>query len=305
LESKLICNLELFHGEASTTLGRVYARLPTSPETTGCTLTGRVIGPICRWANTLPATSPFVCRSAAASVATEPLLAEAVVPDPCFWSDELPMRYTVELKLQRGKETIATTERTIAFRGVGRRGRSLFQQGRRWVPRGMDTTSVLEAERDDLAAWRLAPAVLVTADPIDSLCSEADELGVWIVADLSLCRVPIEAELARLTQHAAVFLAILPPNTPATRALRAAASNLLLAEQFTSGNTAQADSLADCLVVDAANQETFARTAQTTTLPIIARRPLQTETTIEEARRAVDALQRDLAPIGDFAGYLV
>jgi hypothetical protein len=297
--------LDLFHGEASTTLGRVYARLPASPETAGCTLAGRVVGPICRWANTLPATSPLVARPQVDNRQTEPLLAEAVVPDPCFWSDELPMRYTVELKLQRNKETIATTERTIAFRGVGRRGRSLFQQGRRWVPRGMNSMSVLETERADLAAWRLAPAVLVTADPTDSLCSEADELGLWIIADLSPCRAPIELELARFSQHAAVFLAILPPDTQATRTLRIAASNLLLAVQVTSGNTAQADSLADCLALDATNHETFARTAQTTTLPIIAGRPLKQPTSLAAARQAVDHLQRDLAPIGDFAGYLV
>jgi hypothetical protein len=297
--------LELFHGEASTTLGRVYARLPASPETAGCTLTGRVVGPVCRWANTLPATSPLVGRSAAATIATEPLLAEAIVPDPCFWSDELPMRYTVEVKLQRDKETIAKTERTIAFRGVGRHGRSLFQQGRRWVPRGMNAMSVLETERADLAAWRLAPAVLVATDPPNSLCVAADDLGLWIVADLSPSPVPLDAEISRLSQHAAVFLAILPPNTPVTRTLRTAASNLLLAEQIVPGHTAQSDSQADCLIVDAANLESFARTAQTTTLPIMARRSLQSETTIEEARRAVDALQRDLAPIGDFAGYLV
>lgn len=297
--------LDLFHGEASTTLGRVYARLPALPETAGCTLTGRVVGPVCRWANTLPATSPLVGRSVAASTGIEPLLAEAIVPDPCFWSDELPMRYTVELKLQRGKETVATTERTIAFRGVGRRGRSLFQQGRRWVPRGMNSISVLESERADLAAWRLAPAVLVTAEPTDSLCSAADDLGLWIVADLSHCQAQLELELNRLAQHAAVFLAILPPNTPSTRTLRTAASNLLLAEQITPGDTAHAASQANCLIVDAKDLESFARTAQTTTLPIIARRPLEQATPLAAARQAVDKLQRDLAPIGDFAGYLV
>ncbi len=49
----------------------------------------------------------------------------------------------------------------------------------------------------------------------------------------------------------------------------------------------------------------FATCAATFDRPIVAVRRLSQPAKIEEQRAACDALQRDLAPFGDFAGYIV
>jgi hypothetical protein len=312
---EMLDDLMVFHGEASTTLGRVYARLLVAEEPADCELTGRVVGPRCRWANTLPAGSKLV--QVKQDGGTGYLLAEAVVPDPCFWSDEVPMLYDVHVELRRGGETIGRAERSVGFRGVGRRGRSLFRQGKRWVPRGMYLDAVVTSERDDLAAWRAAPAVMVVESPSDAICMAASEMGLWIVADLegfetsTAIRTAGQASsgtrtaLARLSHHSAVFLAILPEGVSATQELRGLAPNLLLAERAQSVAIVQVSPDADCVWLDANDLDAFAAAARMTTLPVIAHRALGATRSLSESRRACDDLQRDLAAIGDFAGYVI
>jgi hypothetical protein len=91
----LLDELLVFHGEASAALGRVYARLAVTEEVAGCELAGRVVGPRCRWAKTLPAVSKMIAVKSGGDEGG--LLAEAIVPDPCFWSDEVPMLYDVHV----------------------------------------------------------------------------------------------------------------------------------------------------------------------------------------------------------------
>jgi hypothetical protein len=295
----LLDELVVFHGEASTALARVYARLPSGEATAGCELVGRVVGPYCRWAQTLPAASRLVDRAAGNDA--DALLAEAIVPDPCFWSDALPMLYTVEVQLRRSGATIASVELPIGFRGVGRRGRSLFREGRRWVPRGMHAASVLGEAGDELSAWRAAADVMAVEQPSDMLCASASQIGVWLVAIVDEPADALVAELCRLARHAAVFLIALPPGAAATPAMRRAAPNLLLAERPAFHETPQAD----CILADAGDADAFAAAVRASELPVIAGRRLATPQTLAAARRACDALQRDMAAVGDFAGYLV
>ena len=317
---ELFDELSVFHGEASTTLARVYARLPVRDDTSGCELTGRVIGPRCRWAKTLPSASKLV--EARRGGDGKGLLAEATVPDPCFWSDEVPMLYDVHVELRRDGELMAAERRAIGFRGIGRRGRSLFRQGKRWVPRGIHVDAVLAPDRDDFEAWRAAPAVMVVESPSDAVCLAASEMGVWVVADLRGSAIAqadrtaeqassgtraasIEAELARLARHAAVFLAVLPRGVHAVAALRGCAPNVLLAERPELDAIAPVSADADCVWLDASDAEAFAAVARATTLPVIAYHTNSASQSLREARRACDHLQRDLALIGDFAGYII
>lgn len=308
--NELLDGLLVFHGEASAALGRVYARLPLSEELAGCKLTGWVVGPRCRWAKTLPATSQL--NETQCDVPGS-LLAEAAVPDPCFWSDEVPMLYDVEVELRRGGEVIASAKRTVGFRGVGRRGRSLFRQGKRWVPRGMRVDSVVADERGNIELWRAAPAVMVGDRPSDWVCLAASQTGVWVVADL--CGVGIEdrgsrveritgmhedcieRELFRLSRHAAVFLAVLPKGMTVTRAMRAAAPNLLLAERDGDGG--------NCAWICAEELTEGRTTLNSLDYPLVIERRLSVMMELAAARAECDRLQRDLAGIGDFAGYFV
>ena len=62
---------------------------------------------------------------------------------------------------------------------------------------------------------------------------------------------------------------------------------------------------AQLLVRDADNPQQFATDVKESELPILARRRLSQSSPLIQARVACDQLQADLAPLGDFAGYLV
>ena len=144
--------------------------------------------------------------------------------------------------------------------------------------------------------------------PSDAICELASEVGVWLMAGVEGNGAALEAELSRLARYAAVFMAVLPTGTPVARSMRHAAPNLLLAERpATDGKMAgslASPPHADCVVLDATDPETFAVAARGTRIPIIAQRRPADPQNVVGARRASDALQRDLASLGDYAGYI-
>src|SRR5262245_28286526 len=99
----LLSELEVFFGDASTAEARVYARMVACHDASDCRLSGAVIGPQCDYARTLSTTVPLVdIRQISTKHGANVLLAEAIVPDPCFWSAEVPLLYLVEVELWRG-----------------------------------------------------------------------------------------------------------------------------------------------------------------------------------------------------------
>jgi hypothetical protein len=62
---------------------------------------------------------------------------------------------------------------------------------------------------------------------------------------------------------------------------------------------------ADLLFASAVNLNWIASVMTQSHLPVLATRPLAAPLELASARAACDALQRDLAPIGQFAGYIV
>ena len=77
--------LEIFFGEASDTVAASMLGCAGRKPIKGSQLTGSLVGPSCLYAETLPARFEFVDRGPG-----ESLLAEAVVPEPCFWTPEMP-----------------------------------------------------------------------------------------------------------------------------------------------------------------------------------------------------------------------
>ena len=80
-----LSDLDIFYGELTVNRAFVYARLPRPADDEGLSLVGQVRGPRCSRAQTLPLTSPLVDLGPGPT-----LLARALVPDPCFWSPDLP-----------------------------------------------------------------------------------------------------------------------------------------------------------------------------------------------------------------------
>jgi hypothetical protein len=307
--------LELFFGDASDAVARVYARLPCDETTTGSHLTGELIGPECRFAQTLSARIPFQDRGPG-----ESLLAEAVVPDPCFWTPELPMLYKARIERKgpeatglgpgiEGHEVVVTgrapeeessttVEKFFGIRRLGTRGRSLVLNAERWVPRGSWLDRI---GRDDLTAAREANVVLCGPPPDDDFCLEASRHGVPLLIELSVPPEQLADEVRRLGQWPAVFILVLDANAPMDSAIRAAARNLLFAAKFAADEPIVPPAWAQVALCDINIDN--AQAVGDCPLPTIIRR--SESTGIREARAACDRLQYDLASIGDFAGYLV
>lgn len=264
--------LELFYGGVTPNRATVYARLQDVSATPGMTLSGFIRGPHCLYSTTLPAT----IRLADAGPG-ETLLARAMVPDPCYWSPELPFLYDVHVELKRNGEVLASVDRVFGMRNFAVRGQFLYLNGKRWTIRGAK-----QAPETDLAAWHDEPlAMYCPTPPSDAFCDEASRVGVLLVVQAPQ-DPDATAELQRLARHAAVALLVHSPGQ-VDPAWQAAAPNIALASLL------DADAVRNRPVLDQ---------------PSIAFRPANTAT-LEALRAASDQLQADLAPHGEFAGYIV
>ncbi len=304
--------LEIFFGQASDAEARVYARLPGA-EFAGCRIAGRLLGPECRFAQTLPATIPFRDRGPGAAP-----LAEAIVPDPCFWTPDLPFLYRAQLEIHGAGPEIEKIERPFGIRRLGCRRRSLYLDAKRWVARG----AIRErASIADLAAARAASAVLYVPQADDAFCLEASRIGVPLIVEVP-ARQSLLSEIRRLARWPAVFIAVLDSESPVDEGIDTAARNLLLAARFDDAPAAPA--WAKVLVRSPQALAEFA--GQRSPSPRMGEgrgeglspgsthpppdRPLiilgndSPASSIATARAACDVMQRDFAPVGDFAGYL-
>lgn len=297
----MLSGLEVFFGDANNAEARVYAQSGTEPLPANCKLTGRVVGPTCEYSRTLSAAIPLIARRAAAEEAGW-LLAEAVMPDPCFWSQELPFLYRAEIELRRGDELLATEHRMFGIRPLGIRKGRLCWESRPWVLRAGDCRELPEQE---LTAWRAADLAMLVQDPGDDLCRQASELGTVLIAEVSERSERIEKELRRLARWPAVAMALLDRGESFDRGMRSAARNLILAARFSEVEPGAAPAWADLFVFEHGDADAIAAQSSAISLPVVAHRPAGWRDDLSETRRECDYLQRDLAGRGNFAGYIV
>jgi len=206
------------------------AELPPGLAADAAVLTGSLTGPDCRHAITLPVTAKLAAvpgsPAGLAATAASTVVARVILTEPSFWTPELPGLYRLEARLVAAGREVATWQRPVGLRRLGVRGRSLWLDGRRHVPRGI----VAPAERIDLAAFRAAAVAAVSPDPAEEFLARADLEGVAVfglVAD-SAGR-PLDGEAARaavLRQawHPAVFAAVVPLGVSAAAAGELAAA---------------------------------------------------------------------------------
>ncbi|HEV3345261.1 MAG TPA: hypothetical protein VG125_33090 [Pirellulales bacterium] len=295
-------DFELFFGDANNAAARVYARVSEQPP--DCLLTGRLVGPTCEYSHTLAATVPLAARPGDSSS----LLAEAVVPDPCFWSGEMPFLYQAQLELRRGGELVASETRPFGIRPLGALRRRLVFEGRTWVPRAAQSQELPAAP---LADWREADLAMYVAEPTDEFCSEASRLGVVLIVELEAdgeapaLSLSLANKLRRLAKWPAVGIVVLTEEPQLDRSIRRFAPNLLLASCARQGEPALVPDWADLIVCDDTSAAQLAARTQALTRPVLALRSAGWRDDLADARRECDRLQRDLAGRGEFAGYVV
>jgi hypothetical protein len=181
----------VFFGDAADAEARVYVLATPIGDSAdaasleGLKITGRVEGPKCRYSHTLPARIPVRHRGVRTSdgdvaLARPELVGEAIVPDPNFWTPELPFLYRATVEVRRGEEVVAKYEQDFGIRPLGVRGKRLVFDGKIWVPRAVQRKIVVGDA--PLELWRETATVMVVDDPDDELCREASEVGVILFA---------------------------------------------------------------------------------------------------------------------------
>jgi hypothetical protein len=305
--STLADTLELFFGDANPAETRVYARVRWSPGFSLTTsslkaglqplrLAGQLMGPYCRYAQTLPATIPLVDMGPG-----ETLLGQAIVPDPCFWTPELPFLYRARIELRHGGETLDAVEQSLGIRPLGGRGRRFYYEGRPWVLRGVHSE---HGRLSELAAFREADAAMFIDDPPNDLCAAASEQGVLLVARVSGEGQTVLENIRRLARHAAVGLIVLPDGLPAGFDPRPTARNVVFVGRLDPAHR-QSPPWAGAMLCEVASVDRFRELDIGGSLPLIACRRAAPEATIAQRRGSCDALQRDLAGMSEIAGYVV
>jgi len=230
------------------------------------------------------------------------LLAEASLPDPCFWTPRQPYQYKVEVELRRSGQCLATTERRLAIRPLGVRARKLLLEGKTWVVRGVCYDEVPGVE---VAEWRHAGAAMSIDRVIPKLFEDAAHQGGLIAAEIKGSREALREQLHRLKHFQAVGVVVVEsPETPGDT-LHKAARNVLLAQVCSTGAASPPILWADLMVCDIADPIRLPAWLENLPVPVIARRRAGVQVDLAAGRSQCDALQRVLAGRGDFAGYIV
>jgi hypothetical protein len=292
-----VSQIDLFYGDLTVNRAYVYARLPRPGDDVGLSLAGQVRGPRCLHAKTLPLTLPMVDLGPGPT-----LLAKAIVTEPCFWSPDLPAIYDVTINLLFGEEIVATARREIGLRWLGVRGRHFVFEGKRWVLRGVSTTSTLAILPRQ---WHEVSACYVAPPGEDEQLAEASQWGALAVVEVKGTQDQIVGQLRKLAMVPSAALVVIHGSLPLDFQRAQAAPNLLLAQPLRAEDASAVRPWANALWVEADDALRIGRMAAMTDLPVIAVRRLETPLPLDQARAACDALQRDLANAGQFAGYVV
>jgi hypothetical protein len=317
---------ECILGRCDTMRGEVYVRVCLPPGAAGGSLQGTLTGPECSRASTLPVTArlrplpgPSPEVGAAATVVTRVILTE-----PACWTPELPNRYLLEATLSIAGQTTSTCRQMIGLRQLGVRGRSLWLDGRRFVPRGLARPGCPV----DREGFRAADLTAVVSTPDEAFLDHCDAEGLAVIALLaSASGQPPAAEeagqqIALWAGHPSVFVAVIPAGLHTNQVAAVAANTratrgtLLVAAAVDGSRPPEplpAGIDAVVLNLPAAGLPHAAWRTTTPPLPVIACRS-QPASDDEPTRRPCDNLQAALAAWAtaeghrlewDWAGYLV
>ncbi len=282
-------------------------------------------GPQSSRAATLPVRIAVQTVSPQPEAAATRVAGRVVLTEPAYWSPELPMLYRLEGHLHAGDEPVGILDDTIGLRRLGVRGHSLWLDGRRWVPRGVNCDAPTTTEQDAQlqVAHRLGLVAVVTlglADAVEATfweqrLLEADRNGhpLFVRLNPALSQQTAEQTVGALARHPAVLAVILPePLVAMAVDLKPQADTMLLAAEVTTANPPpQSAPAIDLQLAHLSTNDTPAASwRQPGSLPALA-----WSRTGPQDRGGCDALQRTLASwrLGgngppatwDWAGFLI
>jgi hypothetical protein len=191
--------IEAVLGRADDMRAEVYVRLTDPPVGGGAVIQGVVSGPRCSLATTLPTLARLE------QLAGGDPVARAILTEPSYWTPEMPNLYRLQAEAHVADASVAAVDWMIGLRRLGVRGRSLWLDGRRWVPRGAASTP----PAFDLTGFRAAAMAAVVREPTEEQCTAADTAGVALiaVADPAVAGDPA-AQIAAWARHPSVVIAV-------------------------------------------------------------------------------------------------
>jgi Glycosyl hydrolases family 2 len=283
--------LEIFTGAASESMCRVYARLGPPEASSGLQIAGTLTGPRCTYAETLPAGYAFVDRGPGVFV-----FAEALVPEPCYWTPAMPHLYDADVQLLDRGRVVARAKRIFGLRRLGAVRHNLVFDGRTAVLRGVLAEEVPETE---LSAWHAAETAMLAHNPSDALCDAASRAGVLVVAELGKNEV---RQIERIRRWPAVGMIAVSGGSALD--LRGEGQNVLLADRLATAAPLLPAAWADAILLETTAGAAIEGLADCP-VPVLAFRHAGSLPGVADGRRHCDLLQRDLAQHGQFAGYIV
>lgn len=290
-------SIEIFHGPLSPVEAHLYVQVSDLPGEPPYGLRGTLRGPISKRGRTLASTAELIMMPAGPT-----LLGRFVVGDPTFWSAAMPALYRLRVDVTSGDDVICQLTCETGFRTLGVAGHDFLWEGRRWVLRGAHVETA-----SDVTPWLTSELTVVLSNPDPEFCRLAAEQGLRLVAWLDTDGDERLRQLRWLQRTPAVLGAVLSAPVEDAESLRSAGRNLLLGQPWHSHGSPAAGQLAewvDMLFWQTADDDSAASQAVALPHPVIACKPVASGLSAAELRQECDRLQRDLAHVGDFAGYL-
>lgn len=270
--------MDIYSTQRSETLALVQLSDPAAVR-----IRGTLRGPYCRYGRTLPSTF----RVADDGTVT--------VVDPCYWSPRMPFFYQVDVHYEDGDGVVRGETFCWGMRRLEVHRDDLRLDGRRYVIRAIEDQRLGVA---DLPELRELAGALLSRDPAETLCQEASELGVLLIVELN-AELDTESQLRGWDRYPAVCIGVeTDPSSGGPRAAR----DIIRAANCHAGS-ATLPTGADVVICTESDVTRVVRRIGSRK-PILVRRRHGSGSP-RELRAECDRLQRDLAPFGQFAGYVI
>jgi len=266
-------------------------------------ISGYVVGPTCVYSSTLQARIPLTHRGVTTWGGRTVITAEAVVPDPCYWSMELPFLYRAVGEISGAEQVGRSLDEIFGMRAVDVVRNKLALNGKIWVPRCVRRSVVVGDA--PLSLWRDTDTTMSVDEPDDALLAEASRTGVGVVVRLGSAGNGSKSSLRSIAKYPAALVVALPNTAEADPT---EFRNLIFAQQFDlEPGLRMVAPWARAFVLECSGERNPYNIATSATIdprPWIPQRNTGKRTLLE-ARKACDELQADLAEICDPAGYIV
>lgn len=292
--------IEVFFGATSELESKIYLRA-VGPEIQ--LLQGRIRGPFCKYSRTLPA--DYRCSPLASGQGD----LQTIVPDPCFWTPDLPFVYEVTVRVASVAGEQQMVQLPLGIRPLAVSAAALSYAGRRYVMRMVDLAVVAESFPEPdllLTACRETGTVLLLPEADEALFEAASRAGVLLAVRVAGSEpLPLKIALRRLARWPAVGMAILDEGADLEDKLDASAANLILACRITPTIAVDSPGWAEVMLVEESQCHDRRLACESISRPVMAIRYLAVATPIAAARALCDDLQRETAPLANLAGYIV